>query len=97
MISKFFKRKEKTLPKNNETKIGDFFVVQGGTYGGDYLLLMEKKKDDLYFFVLPDKLKRTIKESDFKRGLENKIVTFIEKVPNSVLKDCKSEYDRLSI
>ena len=97
MISKLFKKYKNKTVKKEEVTIGDFFVVQGGTYGGDYLLLMEKQNEDLYFFVLPDKVKRVIKNNDFLRGKENKIVAFLERVPNSVLKDCKIEYNRLNI
>lgn len=87
----------KKQSKDAIPKVGDFYVVQGGTYGGDYLMLMEKKEDGLHFFVLPDKKKRIINEKDFDRGRKNKIVEFIENVPSAVLKDCKYEYSRLNI
>lgn len=96
MISRFFKKRKNIAHKKEEIKVGDFFVVQSGTYGGDYLLLMEKNKDDFHFFVLPDKTKRVIKEADFLRGRENNIVAFIESVPVAILKDCKTEYSRLN-
>lgn len=86
----------KWLFKRQKSYIGQIFVVDGGTYAGDYLVVMEENNDSVTCLVLPDKEKRHIKKIDFERGLELKILTFLEKLPKYVLKVCKQEYDTLN-
>jgi hypothetical protein len=83
----------KNLFKKNKSLVGNFYVVQGGIYGGDYLVLIKETATELTFLVLPDKQKRTISIEDFNRGLKNKIVKLIERLPNYVFEECKKEYD----
>lgn len=80
----------------DKSYIGQIFVVEGGTYAGDYLVVVEEDDNVVYCLVLPDKQRREINKKDFVRGLELKIVTFLEKLPKYVLKVCKSEYNTLN-
>lgn len=86
---KLFKGKDNNL-------LGNIYVVEGGTYGGDYLVLMEEKETSYIFFVLPDKTKREILIDDFDRGIELKILTFLEKLPKQVFKECKKEFSGIN-
>ena len=82
--------------KDQKSYVGQIFVVDGGTYAGDYLVVMEENNDGVSCLVLPDKQKRFIKRVDFERGLDLKILTFLEKLPKYVLKVCKQEYGTLN-
>lgn len=84
------------LLKKTKSLIGNFYVVEGGTYGGDYLVLMEENPLNYIFFVLPDKQRRIITKEDFDRGIENKVVKLIEKLPNYVYEVCKKEYNTIN-
>jgi hypothetical protein len=86
----------KWFSKEAGSYVGQIFVIDGGVYAGEYLVVMEEKNDMVYCLVLPDKQKREIKKEDFKRGLDLKILTFLEKLPKYVLKVCKSEYNTLN-
>ena len=85
----------KLLKKDKSLK-GNIYVVQGGTYGGDYLVLVEESILKYNFLVLPDKLKRIIEKEDFERGIKNKVVKLIEKLPNYVFEVCKKEFDSIN-
>jgi hypothetical protein len=89
-LFKLKKEQNKTFNK------GDFFVVTGGTYGGEYLLLMEQNEDNLHFFVLPDKKIRIIKEDVLTRGQSNRVVEYIENVPKLIFKECQYEYSLIN-
>jgi hypothetical protein len=82
--------------KDADISISNLYVVNAGTYGGDYLILIDQTDSDLNFLVLPDMLKRTIQIGDFKRGIENKIVIFIEKLPKNIFKTCKTQYEKIN-
>lgn len=85
----------KLLKKDKSLK-GNIYVVEGGTYGGDYLVMMEENALNYNFLVLPDKTRRIIEKEDFERGLQNKIVKLIEKLPNYVFEVCKKEYSDIN-
>jgi hypothetical protein len=82
--------------KKKKSFVGQIFVVDGGIYAGDYLVVIEEKNDIISCLVLPDKSRRDIKQNDFKRGIDLKILTFLEKLPKYVFKVCKQEYDTLN-
>jgi hypothetical protein len=86
----------KSLFKPNKSLVGNIYVVDGGTYGGDYLVLMEENALNYTFLILPDKKKRIVTREDFKRGLDNRVVKFLEKLPSFVFKECKKEYDLIN-
>lgn len=86
----------KNIFKKSNSLIGNFYVVQGGTYGGDYLVLIEETPVSYTFLVLPEKQKRLIPIEDFNRGLENKIVKLLEKLPKYVFEVCKKEFDSIN-
>ena len=88
---KWFKPK-----KDKGFKVGSFFVIDKGGFGGDYLVLIEIDNLNLKFLVLPDLEKRVIEVDVFNRGVELKVVKFIEVLPNSVFKTCKLQYEKIN-
>ena len=89
----------KLFRKNKETDIQEcnLYVVDAGTYGGDYLVLIQKQSNDLTFLVLPEIQKRTIEITVFQRGIDNGVVKFLEKLPKSIFKTCKLQFDKINI
>jgi hypothetical protein len=88
----FFNKK----PKSTHVE-GNIYVVDAGTYGGEYLVLIEDLVKSYSFLVLPEKQKRVIEVEVFTRGINNKVVTFLEKLPKHVFKVCKTEYEKINI
>lgn len=78
--------------KSKEPEISNLYVVDAGTYGGDYLVLMDTDILRYHFLVLPDMIKRDIEKEIFNEGIKNKVVKFIEKLPSFVFNTCKSQY-----
>jgi hypothetical protein len=93
---KWFKRKtkEKSIP----LKEGNIYVVDAGTYAGEYLVLMEIDcvNDNLKFMTLPDFIKRDMSFDIFNRGLSYKVVNFLETLPKNVFKTCKQQYENIN-
>lgn len=92
----------KWLKKKSKDKvvheISNIYVVDGGTYGGDYMVLMDidHVNSSYKFMTLPDLLNRDIAFDVFERGVSYKIVKFIEKLPKSVFKTCKRQYESIN-
>lgn len=88
---KFFK-----LQKKVKIKEGCLFVVNKGSYGGDYLVLIKKENTNFKFLVLPDLQSRDIEEEVFTRGIELEVVKFIEVLPISIFNTCKLQYEKIN-
>jgi hypothetical protein len=71
---------------------GNSYAVESGTFCGETLVLIELKEDKLFFLCLPALTIKEITKADFDRGLENKIVKFIENLPKFAFKTCKKQY-----
>jgi hypothetical protein len=89
-------RKNKNKPPSHE--IGNIYVVDAGTYGGDYLVLMEINNalTRYRFLALPTLTKRDIDFDVFERGVNYKVVNFIEKLPKKVFETCKQQYEAIN-
>lgn len=90
-IMRIFRKSKKVEPE-----VSNLYVVNAGSYGGDYLVLMEVNSLSYTFLVLPDMIKRIIEKDVFLNGLEKKVVKFMEKLPNYVYKTCKSQYNSIN-
>lgn len=95
MKLKWFKKQD---TKNKIPETGCIYVVDAGTYGGEYMVLMEVDlaSNNLKFLILPDFQIRDITLEVFNRGLDMNIVKLLEKLPNKVYKTCKQQYDLLN-
>jgi hypothetical protein len=82
--------------KKKEIEEKSLYVVNKGTFGGEYLVLIKRELPNLTFLVLPDLQSRVIEEDVFKRGLEISVVKFIEVLPNYVFNTCKSQFDKIN-
>jgi hypothetical protein len=49
--------------------------------------------EDLNFLVLPENETLTITKSQWKEGVDNKIVDYIRKLPNNVYEICCAQYN----
>jgi len=92
---KWFKRDKN---KRIAHEIGNIYVVDAGTYGGDYLVLIESdfEKNCFSFIALPEMSKRDIEVEVFERGVAYKVVNFIEKLPQEVFETCKQQYKAIN-
>lgn len=88
---KWFKKQNK-----NVFEPGHIFVVGAGTYGGDYLVLIEQTLKDFIFLVLPEMQKRVIDRETFQRGIDNKVVECIEKLPAYAFNACKIQFEGIN-
>jgi hypothetical protein len=75
---------------------GNIYVVDGGTYGGDYLVLIKTDYVNFYFLNLGNMSPQNIEFETFQRGYKNKIVKFIEKLPKYVFYTCKQQYEQIN-
>lgn len=91
---KWFKKNKKKLIH----EAGNIYVVDAGTYGGDYLVLIDTDYSNglFKFLALPDLSKRDILFETFERGVSFKVVNFIEKLPQNIFETCKQQYETIN-
>ena len=80
MLLNLFGKKKKNI------KRGSSYAVLRGDYYGEIFVFFKRKQDILYFVSLP---KMKIREVDFEKfeiGLKEKIIDFIDIIPEEVYK-----------
>jgi len=87
----FFKHK----PHDGPVRRG-FYAVMGGTYGGEFLVYIKENKDLYTFISLPEKKVLDVPKDAFKRGIDNKILDFIDTLPKRVFYTVENEYKQLN-
>ncbi len=76
--------------KSKVIKEGSSYAVLKGDYYGEIFVLIEHKDNDLFFVSIPNMKVRKVDCEKFKFGIENKILDFIEVVPNGPYKLLKA-------
>lgn len=70
------------------------YAVTGGVMLGELLVYIEHKETDYGFLVLPEMKNRLIPVDKFEKGIKEKIVDVVEKLPKNVFNVCKAQYDK---
>ena len=73
---------------------GDFFAVIKGKYGGEFWVLVRVNEQDYDFLSLPNMVKRNAPLEKLDAGINNKIIDFIQNLPNKVFKVCEMQYKK---
>jgi hypothetical protein len=74
---------------------GSIYAITGGKYIGEFFIYMENiDREDYSFLSLPDLKIRYVPRSKFESGVKQKILQFQEILPNNILDECKSQYEK---
>jgi len=81
---------------NNLNKnIRSIFAVTAGDYLGQFLLCVECNSDNHVFLSLPDFNIIEVSHIEVDRGINSKILDFIERVPSKYFKECLVKYNQV--
>lgn len=78
-------------PKNRA-----IYAVLKGTYSGEYMVFLKKANTIIELISLPDKHILKVPEKDFKEGIQNGIIDYIQTLPRSVYRVVEEEAKRLN-
>tara|TARA_R100000805_G_C3600473_1_gene101192 strand:- start:426 stop:704 length:279 start_codon:yes stop_codon:yes gene_type:complete len=78
-----------------QNNIGSLFAVVAGDYMGEFLLCMERGNDEYVFMSLPDFKILKVPDVEVERGLNSKVIDFIEKIPKKYFKECCEQYKKI--
>lgn len=74
-------------------KRGDLYAVHTGSYAGEMLLYIKQEKNTCCFLSIPNLINRNIDNPVVIRGIEGKILQYVENVPKYVLKTSIKQYN----
>jgi len=80
------------LFKNN-LSLGDTYGVQTGDYVGELWTFIRSEGDDYEFLSMPKNVNRKIPKNKFDFGLKENIIEFVEKVPKTVRRVIKAQFE----
>ena len=68
-------------------------AVLHGTHKGKFLVYINQVNDEFNFLVLPENETLSINVDEFEKGIQEKIVERIEKLPYNVYQICVAQYN----
>lgn len=68
------------------------YAVEHGDYVGEFFVYVETKEENHYFLSLPKMLIRKVPVKSFNSGIKEKIIVFVEKLPDPVYGVCLEQY-----
>ncbi len=81
----------KWLKRDNLQK--KIFAVRDGVFKGLFLVYISTTDDEFNFLVLPENEVMSITKAQWKKGVDNKIVDLIRKLPDNVYEICCAQYN----
>lgn len=72
------------------------YVILGGTYSAEFFVYFSQDLTHITFFSLPDKKVRKVPKESFYNGIKNKLVEFIERLPDKVYKTVEHEFNLIN-
>ena len=81
------------LDKNTPRERGAY-AVNTGQYVGEFFIFIKQDKDNYFFLSLPKMQKRAVPKENFSHGVENKILTLVERLPKNVYQICEAAYNK---
>jgi hypothetical protein len=69
------------------------YAVNAGDYAGEFFVFMDVIEGRYNFLSLPKNECRHVPEDAFNRGVKQRIITFIQSLPNNVFEICKAQFD----
>lgn len=69
------------------------FAIRQGEYKGHFFVYINRTEDKYNFLVLPFNTTASVPVDQFNQGVNNKIVDYIEKLPNNVHEICCAQYN----
>ena len=68
------------------------YAVKTGDYAGNFIAYIDRTKVNYSFLTIPPMEQISVPIDDFKQGIENKILDFVEILPKNVYKIIEAEY-----
>jgi hypothetical protein len=74
--------------------LNNLYFIQKGEFIGMFILILDYDESKKIYSILglPDLETLSIPENDIHSGIENKILDFVEKIPDEYINDCKNEF-----
>jgi|LauGreDrversion4_2_1035121.scaffolds.fasta_scaffold311215_2 hypothetical protein len=69
------------------------YLVQDGTYKGEWLVQVSKTVGHTVFFSLPDKQEYVIPDKEVSWAFQNKLIIPVDVLPKSIYNVCIAEYN----
>ena len=70
------------------------YAVEHGDYVGEFFVFMESLNNQHIFLSLPKMLIRKVPISSFNTGVRDKIIVFVENLPDGVYRVCCEQYKK---
>ena len=70
------------------------YAVERGDYVGEFFVYIETKNSEHFFLSLPKLIIRKVPANSFHIGLKEKIIVFVEKLPDSIYRVCYEQYKK---
>lgn len=84
----------KTFSKKTPA-LRNIYAVNTGLYVGEFLVFMHAKTDCYTFLSLPKMQIRAIPHDKFNVGVEQQIISFVEKLPVPIFDMCYAAYKKM--
>jgi len=75
-------------------KYGFCYAIHHGDYAGQMFIYIKKNGEHYMFLSIPVMKNMSVKREDFERGYDQGIVNFVKKIPSSLLKIIKKQFDQ---
>jgi len=95
-LKEILKSLKQTLINKTKPVPRGFYAVMGGTYGGEFFVFLNETLTEYVFLSLPEKHIRLVPKDAYVRGVNNKVLDFISKLPKKVYNTVELEYKKLN-
>lgn len=69
------------------------YAIRNGSYKGNFFVYISQDDENYNFLSLPENEPVSVTKGDFDRGIQEKIVDYIEKLPHNVYEICCAQYN----
>ena len=69
------------------------YAIREGSYKGNFFVYIGQDDENYNFLCLPDNEPIEVPKEKFNKGIQEKIVDYIEKLPHNVYEICCAQYN----
>lgn len=69
------------------------YAIRDGSYKGNFFVYVGQDEDNYNFLSLPENEPVRVTKDEFNKGVREKIVDYIEKLPHNVYEICCAQYN----
>lgn len=94
MLHKIKNKLSRSSNRKRDNDIGSVYAVLHGSYGGQYIVVIDKDVVEYKCLLMPDNKCLDIPIDKFTFATDNNILDFIETVPNNITSVCRAQYNK---